>query len=190
VDMWTGDEEFNKKCGEILYITLNIEHVLDEFISAYCGFSGSYEQIVHGVPTVFQTPISKKNIHKILYLIQPRLSFQNKLDIFEEICKAERINEQDNKSILKKIKKIQNLRNMIAHAERFFVISDEPRLLNKRRRFIPLDDYWEAYFKEGEEAQALTDGLVKEIKQDQENIIQYLYPLLNKILKQNESKRT
>jgi len=185
--MWEGNEEFNRKCGEILGISLNVEQGIEHFISAYCGYCGSYIETVNGIPTVFQTQATKENIHRIQRLIQPRLDFGKKIEIFEDICRAEKVNGEKQKSILNKIKRIQSVRNQVAHGERYSAPSLKPKLRKKRRRFLSLEDDFRTFFQEDKSSLELSDELLKELRKDQIDIVAYSYALLNELLKRRES---
>lgn len=187
-DMIKGNEEFNRKCGEILQIELNIEQGLEHFISAYCGYCGSYEEILNGNPVVFPTSATKENIYRIQRLIQPRLSLQQKIDIFIEICKAEGVQGEEHNAILRKIERIQRIRNQVAHGERYFAGSPNLKLRNKRRKFLSYQDDLSKFFQEDELSMDLTDELIKELEQNQNEVFGYIYSVLNRLLKQRMSK--
>lgn len=184
--MWKGNTEFNRKCGEILEISLNVEHSLEYFISAYCGYCGCYEEIIHEMHVLYPTLISKENIHKIQHLIQPRLDFKEKIEIFKEICNVEKVNKKEYRSILKKIEQIQSIRNKVAHGERYSSISLETKIINNRRKFLTIEENFNRIFQENEMDIKLTDELIKELEKNQDNIVDYNCQLMNKIIKQHE----
>ncbi len=187
--MWNGDEEFNRKCGEVLQIELNIENDLEQFISAYCGFRGSYWKTVFGQRSVFQTKTSIESIHCINRLLVQRLNLQVKIDIFEEICKVEKISKEEYLPILGKIRETQTIRNKVAHGERYSDFSQKFKIKNKRRKFLGMEQEFQDLFREDKSSLELNGELLKKLKQDQIIISAYMYSLVNKLLVRRKSKR-
>ena len=92
--MWKADAEFNRRCGEILEIQLNVEDSLDHFISCYEGYVGSYAAVVGEIKITYPTNASSEKIHEIARKILPKMRFNDKIRRFEEICKKENVGEE------------------------------------------------------------------------------------------------
>jgi len=92
-------EEYYQNSGRILSMALQVESKLDLFISHY-----------------FVTPLSIKTIFfEEVYL--SCLDFENKVKIFQELCKKERFSKNEINSTINNIREIQKIRNRIAHWE-------------------------------------------------------------------------
>ena len=92
-------DDFNRMCGEILRLSLNVESSLEFFIENYFCYPQS---------------------HKTFYFhdfILVNLSFERKIQIFKKICKKEEVEEENLEKIIKNIRYVQRIRNKIAHFE-------------------------------------------------------------------------
>ncbi|HNR44132.1 MAG TPA: hypothetical protein PKH80_03110 [Methanofastidiosum sp.] len=95
-----NNEVFLRNCGEVLRLALDIETRLEYFIYSY-----------------FCENNSKGFMMKDLFLLD--LRFDRKVQVFQEICKKEKIDNKKLKVILKDIKKVQHTRNLIAHGDAY-----------------------------------------------------------------------
>lgn len=108
-------EEFAKKCGEILNTALCVESYLDFFISNY------FIQ-----PQTYKTFLLEDSI-----LLS--LNFGNKVKIFKEICQKEKINKEKVNKIVESINFVKDIRNKVAHSERFIDKFEEGIKLQTRK---------------------------------------------------------
>lgn len=107
---------FQKNCGEILRIGLDVESTLDFFISNYFCSPQSY----------------KTFLFKDLILVE-LVGFGRKINIFKKICKKENIGKERINKIVEAVWSVNNIRNRVAHDEAFVSDQKEGIKLQKRR---------------------------------------------------------
>ena len=109
-------KEFHEKIGEILSTILHIESYLETFISDY------YISPRTSKTSFFQETILLK------------FNFENKVIIFQKICKIENFDKVEIKKIVKSIEKIQKIRNKVAHYKS--EITFEKNIQFKKRKVL------------------------------------------------------
>lgn len=92
-------EEFDKKKGLILGQALSVETTLEFFITNY----------------IVKPQTGKTHFLNDILVDKLRLSFEDKIKIFSEICKREEYDAKKVKSIIKSIRYVQESRNKVAH---------------------------------------------------------------------------
>jgi len=127
-------ELFNKYCGEILRIAIEVESSLELFIGDY-----------------FFYPVLSKEM-MFMDLILYNLSMERKKAIIKEICKQENIEDKKTTELTTKIKKIQSIRNKVAHCE-------AGQYSNGNIRLEPKKSLWNV-----DETLIINHELVKEVK--------------------------
>jgi hypothetical protein len=94
-------DEFNRRCGEILNIAAYTEEIFEWFISGYfCN-------------TIYDS--DKNSSLEKIFLV--RMDISRKLEIFENICKYEKIKKELIHAILEDAKYIQRIRNTLVHRD-------------------------------------------------------------------------
>ncbi len=151
------EQEFHKKCGEILRKAIGIENTLEFFISNYFCHPQSYK-------TFF------------LNDILTTLGFERKIQIFKEICKRENIDKERIEKIANAVGFIQNIRNRVAHDEAYIFNSNEGIILQKRKSVI--------YKKNGLK---ITDELLKKIDREKNFSMQEIYEIYKELLEKFKS---
>jgi hypothetical protein len=108
-------DDFNKKTGEILVIFGNVENSLDKFISKY-----------------FCSPQDLR-ANSLTEIVFNDFRFADKIHIFKEICKKEKI---DYSNIDKDLERINKIRNKVAHWwPHFFYKNGEYEVVRTDKRF-------------------------------------------------------
>lgn len=125
MDIHEESREFSRIAGEVLAMALTIESYLENFIYNYF-ISDSHP--------------SKKFFFNDLMLIN--LGFTRKIDLFKDICKRERFNNEEISKVLSSIYFIKNVRDKVAHWEREKHF-DKPLRLRKRTSSTTKDDILE-----------------------------------------------
>lgn len=115
--------EFNRQCGEILTIALGMETRLEFFITNYFVMPQSGK-------TLFLNDILTETL---------KLSFEEKINVFREICKREEFDKKEVDEIIKSIKYVQEIRNKVAHWQRE-ITNDKIVQLRKRKTFTTNKD--------------------------------------------------
>ncbi len=90
-------EEFHRRCGEILRKTLNVECHLESIISDYFCYPWHY------------------NGHLFRESIMSKVGFERKIEILQDICKNEGVKFKP--ELRKVIRFVKNVRNQVAHIE-------------------------------------------------------------------------
>ncbi len=106
---------FHRNCGEILRMAINIESELEFFISNYFCSPQSYKTFL------FKDSILVKYV-----------TFEQKIEIFREICKKEDIDKEQINKIVTSVRFVQKIRNRVAHGEAF--VSDQKEGIKLQKR--------------------------------------------------------
>jgi len=126
-------KKLNELTGKIVSMVLHIEDTLEFFISNY-----------------FIKPQNQKTFFFDNLIIKD-MGFQKKIDVFKEICKREKFDEDKFKEVLSCIGIVQNIRNDFAHQQ--VIISPNEKKISignrKKSTLFPLDS--EKTLKEVEE---------------------------------------
>jgi hypothetical protein len=128
-------ENFHMNCGEILRLALNVESNLEFFISNYFIF-----------PHTQKTFFLKDSIIT-------KLSFERKIQLFEEISKKLDIKKEKSKEIINALRYVQNIRNKVAHNDAL-IMSNKISLIPKKLSF------------KKEEQVEITDELVEKVNEN------------------------
>lgn len=134
--------EFSRMSGEILNMALNLEINLEFFISNY-----------------FIRPQSGK-IFFFNDIFMIKSNFERKVQIFREICKREKFDEEKVNEIIKLINFVKETRNKVSHwqGEKMF---DKPLRLRKRTSETTKEDILE-----------LNNELIKKLDREKQKAIQ------------------
>jgi len=106
-------DEFHKNSGEILRIMIEIEHEVNNFIFNYFCKLESNRWLV------------------FREILLPKLTIEDKLQIFQKICEYEQLNIEFSKKIIQYMRDVQKIRNTVAHDISFIKDIDEGPLLHK-----------------------------------------------------------
>ena len=127
-DLTELDNEFHRKRGKALNIALAAENHLEFFIYQY-----------------FIRPQTSKTFFFDRVIVQA-ISFVQKINVFNEICKREKFDDRKVKEIIKLLNSIRETRNKIAHWE---TMADPQKMeislmrsgeIMDARNFLKLDD--------------------------------------------------
>jgi len=127
-------DELNRRAGKVLLRAVQVESYLEMLLLEYFKLE-DWE---------------KQNMLSDELLIP--LKLETKIQILEDICKKEDI--EDRKEIIKNIRFLQNIRNKVAHGERYVTALPEAKVKITSRKM----------FKKKEDEIDLTDELMKEIE--------------------------
>lgn len=117
-------EQFEKFRGKILSMAVHVESTLDSFISNY-----------------FIKPQNAKTFFfEDIILLNGYMSFERKINIFEEICKREKFNNIS--KIVESIRYVQKIRNNVAHWQ-VEISSPNQIILRKRKSYTTKKDILE-----------------------------------------------
>ena len=133
--LYENTSEINKRRGTIISFALEIEDTLEGVLSSYLMKESTPE---------------KREFFEV-EVLRPR-RFEEKIQIFEKICKKERFNEEKLYDILRTIKSIQTIRNKVAHWRNFSILQTGKVFLRKKNE------------RETQEMLVLTDDLLREIE--------------------------
>jgi len=148
-------DSFNRNSATILRLALNVELLLEDFISQY----------------FFDIKTNKLQIFKDLII--PYLNFENKKNIFKEICKFEKIEEETMLKIFQEITYVQQTRNRISHDLAIYSEQYQDYILMKRPSLI----------KANEEILQVNDQLSSAISNKYMWLLRELIEINNKLLK-------
>jgi len=92
-----GNEDFHRKCGEILRMAIDVESNLDAMISHYFCYPHHDKEIL-----LYESIITK-------------IGFDRKIEILKDICKKEGIKLKS--GLIQSINFVKDIRNQVAHRE-------------------------------------------------------------------------
>ena len=127
--------EINRRRGTIISFALEVEDMLEGVISSYLMKEATAE---------------KREFFEVEVIRQR--GFEEKIQIFEKICKKEKFNEEILSGILLAVKSIQTIRNKVAHWRNFSILQTGKVFLRKKNE------------RETQEMLVLTDDLLREIE--------------------------
>lgn len=140
--------EFQKNRGVILSHASDIEQFLEFFISNY-----------------FVRPQNQKTFFFESEVVQ-KISFEKKTELFNEICKREKYNEDKLNEVLKSIRFVQELRNKVAHSPMLIDSYQKKVSLMKRKRLEEEPNFLEL-------TKDLMDKVAKEREKANEGILEF-----------------
>jgi len=160
------EQDFYRRCGEILRIALQLEDTLEFFIMQY-----------------FIRPQGPRSFF-FNDEVLARLNFSFKVELFNKICKELEIEKEKVKMINKNINNVKEMRNAVAHYAALINTWDEGFLIHMKRTKRTM-------FKEN--MKKITDELVKETENKKsiasQIIIGEIYRRLNEIESKVEKRQ-
>jgi len=148
-------DKFHENCGKILRMALFVEGYMDNFLSWYFCFPSQRMMLLN-------------------YEVFKKMKFNIKFQIYLKMCKFENIDENVVKNIKKDIKRVQEIRNMVAHSEAY---SHRDGIIIRKPK---MKWHWS-------EGQIIDDKIVKEIDEKSRRAVDEMGKLHQELMKEHAS---